>query len=76
MFMVTVTVAAIGMVMIMLRSAMHPYKSLRRNPYLDQDEKISEHDEYKTYVGYMSEFVNMWKGKDGDASSEPTATWS
>jgi len=76
MFMVTVTVAAIGMVMIMLRSAMHPYKSLRRNPYLDQDEKISEHDEYKTYVGYMSEFVNMWKGEDGDASSEPTATWS
>ncbi len=78
MFMVTITLAAIGMVLIMLRSAMHPYKSVRRNPYLDQDEKISEHDEYKTYVGYMSEFVNMWKGKEGDDSSEPTAagTWS
>lgn len=76
MFMVTITLAAIGMVLIMLRSAMHPYKSVRRNPYLDQDEKISEHDEYKTYIGYMSEFVNMWKGKDGDDSSEPTATWS
>lgn len=78
MFMVTITLAAIGMVLIMLRSAMHPYKSVRRNPYLDQDEKISEHDEYKTYLGYMSEFVNIWKGKEGDDSSEPTAagTWS
>ena len=77
MFMVTVTIAAIGMVMIMLRSAMHPYKSVKRNPYLDQDEKMSEHEEYKSYVGYMSEFVNMYKTKDdGDDSSEPTATWS
>lgn len=76
MFMVTITVAAIGMVMIMLRSAMRPYKSVRRNPYLDQDEKIPEHEEYKTYVDYMSEFVGMWKGKGDDDSSEPTATWS
>ncbi len=76
MFMVTLTMATIGMVMIMLRSAMHPYKSVKRNPYLDQDDKISEYEEYKSYVGYMSEFVNMWKKKDGDYSSEPTATWS
>ena len=66
MFMVTVTVAAIGMVMIMLRSAMHPYRSVKRNPYLDQDEKISEYDEYKSYVSYTSEFVNMLKKKDYD----------
>ena len=77
MFMVTVTIAAIGMVMIMLRSAMYPYRSVERNPYLDQDEKMTEYEEYKSYVGYMAEFVNMWKNKDGnDDSSEPTATWS
>lgn len=76
MFMVTFTIATIGMVMIMLRSAMHPYRSVKRNPYLDQDEKISEYDEYKSYVSYTSEFVNMLKKKDYDDSSEPTATWS
>ena len=76
MFMVTITVAAIGMVMIMLRSAMHPYKSISRNPYLDQDEKISEQEEYKKYLDYTSEFVDMWEGKGKDVSSVPTATWS
>lgn len=79
MFMIIVTIAAIGMVMIMLRSAMHPYRSVKRNPYLDQveNEKMTEYEEYKSYVGYMSEFVNMWKTKNGeDDSSEPTAAWS
>ena len=75
MFMVIITLAAIGMVLIMLRSAMYPYKNMKRNPYLDQDEDLPEYEEYKSYVGYMSEFVNMWKGKGDDESSEPTATW-
>lgn len=79
MFMIIVTIAAIGMVMIMLRSAMHPYRSVKRNPYLDQveNEKMTEYEEYKSYVGYMSEFVDMWKTKKGeDDFSDPTAAWS
>jgi hypothetical protein len=76
MFMATITIAAIGMVMIMLRSAMHPYQSLKRNPYLDQDEKVSEREEYNTYVGYMADFVNMWKNKEDDGLSDQTRTFS
>ncbi|KAL7553333.1 hypothetical protein ACHAWF_018175 [Thalassiosira exigua] len=66
-FMITVTfaISVCGMIMIMLRSAMYPFKKVDASPSSD-DENQDEWMEYQDYLRYMSSFVNMWGGNDTD----------
>ena len=56
-FLIMLTICLVGMVMIMTRSAMYPYKMVFSSPSPDGDD--DEWEEYQAYLQYMASFVNM-----------------
>mmetsp|Transcript_35885 Transcript_35885/g.86614 ORF Transcript_35885/g.86614 Transcript_35885/m.86614 type:complete len:732 (+) Transcript_35885:159-2354(+) len=63
-FLIMLAISGIGMIMIMMRSAMYPYKRVYASSTLDStlDENEDEWEEYQAYLGYMANFVTMWGG--------------
>lgn len=65
MFLIMLSISVVGMVIIMLRSAMYPYKKVYASSSLD-DEEDDEWEEYQAYLRYMTNFVTMWGGNNAD----------
>lgn len=76
--------SCVGMIMIMLRSSMYPYKKVyRKSLSVDEEEDGDEWEEYQAYLMYMASFVSMWgdntddsddgKSNEYDTSSESTS---
>mmetsp|Transcript_8507 Transcript_8507/g.19048 ORF Transcript_8507/g.19048 Transcript_8507/m.19048 type:complete len:728 (+) Transcript_8507:256-2439(+) len=63
-FLIMFAISVVGMLMIMMRSAMYPYKKVYASSSLDDEE--DEWEEYQAYLRYMANFVNMWGGNEAD----------
>jgi len=71
MFSIMFGINVVGMVMIMLRSAMYPYKKVYASSNLDdEDDEEDEWEEYQAYLGYMASFVTMWGGNTDEEGSK------
>lgn len=76
MFKIMFGINVVGMMMIMLRSAVYPYKEVYGSSTLEDEE--DEWEEYQAYLQYMSSFINIWGGSaaDEDAVASKTGTAS
>jgi len=73
MFSIMFGINIVGMLMIMLRASMYPYKKAFASSSLDDEE--DEWEEYQAYLRYMASFVTLWGGgadEDGVASKTGT----
>ena len=59
-FLIMLAISLIGMVLVMLRAGVYPYKKVFPSWSLDGEKDESE--EYRAYLQYVSEFLNMWGG--------------
>ena len=67
MFLIMFTISLVGMVMILTRSAMYPFKVVISSSTVYGDE--DEWEEYQAYLQYMASFINMWGGNTEDEFS-------
>jgi hypothetical protein len=67
MFLIMFTISLVGMVMIMTRSAMYPFKLVLSLSSANGVE--DEWDEYQAYLRYMASFINVWGGTMADEFS-------
>lgn len=63
-FLIMFTISLVGMVMIMTRSAMYPFKVILSISSTNEVE--DEWEEYQAYLQYMASFINMWGGPTDD----------
>ena len=63
-FLIMLAMSLAGMIMVMLRAGMYPYKQVFPHSSLDDEE--DELEEYRAYPQFVSPFLNMWGGKMDD----------
>ncbi|KAL7543401.1 hypothetical protein ACHAXR_012818 [Thalassiosira sp. AJA248-18] len=63
-FSIMFAISVVGIILIMLRSAIYPYKKVYHSSSLDEEQ--DEWEEYQAYLQYMTSFVNMWGGNEAD----------
>jgi hypothetical protein len=71
-FLIMLAISLAGMIMVMLRAGMYPYKQVFPHSSLDDEE--DELEEYRAYLQYVSPFLNMWGGNTDDNCDLSTKT--